>query len=108
MPSPGVDLLPMRGIRRVCLREPAVTRRPVRGRGCPTPEQAQRILDAISGRPPIQGLDADHVQMLRDAWPCNEGRHTFDAGARVCLCGALGVGVSQEHPHAVLYYPVAR
>lgn len=50
----------------------------------------------------------ERVTMLKDRMPCIAGaRHTFDAGATTCLCGALGVGVSQEHPHVVLYFPAS-
>lgn len=57
---------------------------------------------------PLGGLDATGLARLRDEIPCLPGeRHTFDAGAMRCLCGALGVGISTEHPQVCLYYPAA-
>lgn len=57
---------------------------------------------------PMAGLDAHALAGLVDAYPCLPGeRHTFDAGAKVCLCGALSVGLVQEHPQVCLYAPTA-
>lgn len=50
----------------------------------------------------------ERVTMLRDRMPCIAGgRHTFDAAATTCLCGALSVGIPQDAPHVVLYFPAA-
>lgn len=55
---------------------------------------------------PMEDLDADALTGLRDNMPCLPGeRHTFDAGALVCLCGALQVGLAQPHPSVCLYSP---
>lgn len=68
------------------------------------------LLDLVAGPVvPLMGLDAEALTRLRDAWPCLPAeRHTFDAGALVCLCSALAVGIAQEHPHVVLYSPAVR
>jgi hypothetical protein len=57
---------------------------------------------------PMKGLDPHSLAGLADAYPCLPGeRHTFDAGAKVCLCGSLSVGLVQEHPQVCLYTPTA-
>lgn len=55
---------------------------------------------------PMAGLDAENLTRLRDSLPCLPGeRHTFDAGAKACLCGALTVGIVSSLPTACLYAP---
>jgi hypothetical protein len=57
---------------------------------------------------PMKGLDAHALAGLVDRYPCLPGeRHTFDAGAKVCLCGALAVGIALEHPQVCLFAPAA-
>lgn len=55
---------------------------------------------------PLRGLEPDALAGLVDAYPCLPGeRHTFDAGAKTCLCGSLSVGLVQVHPQVCLYAP---
>jgi hypothetical protein len=55
---------------------------------------------------PMKGLEPDDRAGLADKWPCLPGeRHTFDAGAMTCLCGALAASLSQVHPSVCLYAP---
>jgi hypothetical protein len=56
---------------------------------------------------PMDGLDPSDLANLREQMPCLPGeRHTFDAGAKVCLCGDLKVGLATEFPQVCLYSPV--
>jgi hypothetical protein len=55
---------------------------------------------------PMPGLDPGDLTNLRDRMPCiRDERHTFDAGAKTCLCGALSVGIVSPMPTACLYVP---
>ena len=56
---------------------------------------------------PMNGLEPDALANLVDRMPCiHNERHTFDAGAKTCLCGALSVGIVSPMPTACLYSPV--
>lgn len=55
---------------------------------------------------PMAGLGPEDLARLRESIPCLPGeRHTFDAGAKRCLCGTLEVGIVSKHPTACLYAP---
>ena len=42
----------------------------------------------------------------KERWPCLPGeRHTFDAGERVCLCGALFMPTKQQTPWVTVFTP---